>query len=106
MYLTRRESFGVAHLRTRKPFVKSKTAGEAARDFVKEAFEIVGGNSAVARSLGVHPSATEKWYQLSLRTGMPRIPEDRCKQLESLVDSRITRVQMRPDLFVDAKKVA
>jgi DNA-binding transcriptional regulator YdaS (Cro superfamily) len=103
---TRRESLGVAMLRHWKPYVKPKTPGEAARDAVREALAIAGGNSAASRAIGVHPSATEKWYQISQKTGFPRIPESRCLQLEALVDGKITRVQMRPDLFGNKKREA
>lgn len=46
----------------------------------------------IARHLGIRPAAVLKW-----RRG--RIPAERCLSLETLTQGKVTRHEMRPDVF-------
>ncbi|MDR0251113.1 MAG: helix-turn-helix domain-containing protein [Burkholderiales bacterium] len=75
----------------------------AAKKAVEEAFRIVGSASAVARAFGISAAATLKWLELSPKTGLPKIPPERCRRLEELTGGKVTREQMRPDVFGSAE---
>lgn len=53
----------------------------------------VGGQSALARQIGVTPQAVQSWC----RHG--RVPASRVLQIERLVGARFTRHELRPDLY-------
>lgn len=59
-------------------------------DIVAEVIKAAGGPSALAKSLGVKRQAIYQWG---------RIPADRVITIERLLGGRITRHQMRPDLY-------
>ena len=64
------------------------TPNQALRAVVKE----LGGIRATARACDVAPTSVRDW----LRT---RVPAERCRQLEHLVDGLIGREQLRPDIY-------
>ncbi|NYT78629.1 helix-turn-helix domain-containing protein [Alcaligenaceae bacterium] len=59
---------------------------------VRTACDIVGGINAMARALGVAPSAVHRWA-----TGEQVVPHLRCVQIEGLTGGAVTRKQLRPD---------
>jgi DNA-binding transcriptional regulator YdaS (Cro superfamily) len=68
----------------------------AAKPPAERAIELLGGPSAVARQLGsrgvrVSPWAVSKWRR--------RIPAERVLLIEQLTGGRITRHELRPDLY-------
>ena len=61
---------------------------------VAKAVRIAGGNSAVARSLGINqPHAVGKWVTLN------RVPPYRIIPLEKLTKGKVTRHQLDPVLY-------
>ena len=52
--------------------------------------ELSGGKSALARALGVTPQAVQAWS---------RVPADRVLAVEAIVSGKVTRHEMRPDVF-------
>jgi len=59
---------------------------------VREACEIMGGASALARRLGLPPQVIHSWA-----TGARPIPIIRCVEIEELTGGEVTRKQLRPD---------
>ncbi|MDE2467338.1 MAG: helix-turn-helix domain-containing protein [Bradyrhizobium sp.] len=57
------------------------------------AIEYVGGVTQLARCLEVHQTVVSQWK----RRG--RVPPKYCIPIERLVHSRVTRYQLRPDVF-------
>ena len=52
--------------------------------------EVLGSKAAVARACEVKPQSLQNWR---------RIPAEYCRTLERACDGRITRYEMRPDVF-------
>lgn len=71
---------------------------------VNQAFDIAGGPSAVARAFGITPWAASKWRTIDSKTGMPKVPANRCRKLEELSGGKIKSEQMRPDVFMCASE--
>ena len=57
------------------------------------AIQYAGGPSAVARDLGFTRSAISQWKTSG------RVPADRVIALERLCDARVTRYELRPDIY-------
>jgi DNA-binding transcriptional regulator YdaS (Cro superfamily) len=53
----------------------------------------MGGRAALARALGLTPTAVEKWSRLS------RIPAERVLDIERVTQGRVSRYDLRPDLY-------
>lgn len=60
---------------------------------MQKAAEVAGGQSALARILGVTPQAVQRWCF----TGKP--PAERVLDIEKIVDSKVSRHELRPDLY-------
>lgn len=60
---------------------------------VAKAAEIVGGQSTLARLLGVKPQAVQKWCA----TG--KVPPLRALAVEAACNGQITRHELRPDMY-------
>jgi DNA-binding transcriptional regulator YdaS (Cro superfamily) len=56
-----------------------------------------GRNADLARLLGITPSAISQWRQVPFR---------RALQIEARTEGRVTRAELRPDLFGAAEKPA
>lgn len=56
----------------------------------EKAIKLAGGLTPVAKYFGVTPQAIYKWEV---------IPATRCIQMETLLEGRMTRYEMRPDVF-------
>lgn len=61
---------------------------------LRRAVELLGGQSHLARALGVRQSNV--WYWLN-RAGAA--PADYCAAIEKATEGRVTRQELRPDLF-------
>jgi DNA-binding transcriptional regulator YdaS (Cro superfamily) len=64
---------------------------------ISNAVEIVGGKSALATLCGVTPQAVFKWVDKN------KAPADRCIQIEKLTKGKVTRYDLRPDVFGNKK---
>lgn len=62
---------------------------------VKKAIELLGGQSATAKALGVSQPAVRKWL-------LKNIPPERAIELERL--SGVSRKEIRPDIFEEQGK--
>jgi DNA-binding transcriptional regulator YdaS (Cro superfamily) len=60
---------------------------------LEKAIAIIGGTNATARALGIKPPSVSKW----LRKG--RAPAERCRDIEKLTKGKVTRYELRPDVF-------
>lgn len=63
------------------------------RNAVTRAADIAGGQSALARVLGCSPQAVQRMCA----TG--KVPAERVLQIEAATDRKITRHELRPDLY-------
>lgn len=52
----------------------------------------MGGQRALAKEVGVTYQAVQKW-----RAG--RVPAERCVEIERVTGGKVTRYDLRPDLF-------
>ena len=57
---------------------------------LQQVIAVLGSKSALARCLGITPQAIQFWE---------RVPADRVLAVEAAVQGRITRHEMRPDVF-------
>lgn len=62
-------------------------------DALPRAIEVVGGRVALASALGVTPQAIFLW----LKKG--RVPVERALAIETLTGGKVTRRDLRPDIF-------
>ena len=60
---------------------------------IEQAAALLGSKSELARQLGVRPQSVRKWVRYD------RIPAEQCIPIERVTHSRITRYQLRPDLY-------
>jgi DNA-binding transcriptional regulator YdaS (Cro superfamily) len=60
--------------------------------FLAQAIELAGGPAAVAAAFGISSQAVSQWL---------RCPAPRTLELARLCEGRITRQQLRPDLYPD-----
>jgi DNA-binding transcriptional regulator YdaS (Cro superfamily) len=68
------------------------------QEALKAAFEEAGGEAKLARSIGVTPQAVNQWDVA---------PPTRVLAIEEAVNAKITRHQLRPDIFgPDPRKAA
>lgn len=70
---------------------KQSMLPKSATDASAALIDMLGGPSVLAKQLGVTPWAVSKWRR--------RIPAERVLELESLGDFRVTRYQLRPDVY-------
>ena len=59
----------------------------------KTLIKIFGSQSELARKLEISPQAVQLWIKNE------RIPAHRCLELERLSQNRVTRYELRPDIF-------
>lgn len=60
---------------------------------IQRAVACIGGQSALARALGLKPQAVQRWCRVGT------VPAERVLQVERLVDGKVTRHELRPDLY-------
>lgn len=69
------------------------TMGTHFRTATTRAIEFAGGTCAVANHLRVSPAAVSQWLMRD------KVPAERVRDLEKLCQGRVTRYQLRPDVF-------
>ena len=69
---------------------------------IERAVGIIGSQSAIARLLGgkVRPQHVSYWVSVG------RVPAEHCRAIEAATDGRVTRYQLRPDVFGEAPEKA
>lgn len=60
---------------------------------IKRAVNHAGGQSALARTLGVTPQAVQRWCSEG------RVPACRVLDVERAVEKSVTRNELRPDIY-------
>ena len=60
-------------------------------DALSRAIDIAGGVRALARTLGISPQAISQWS---------RVPAERVLAIERATSGAITRMELRPDLYL------
>lgn len=60
---------------------------------IKKAADLAGGQSALARALGLKPQAIQRWC----KTGA--VPANRVLQIETVTKKMVSRHELRPDLY-------
>ena len=63
-------------------------------DPLERAVKLAGGQSALAKALGVKQGHV--WYWLN---GAKRVPAEHCAAIEEATGGAVKRFQLRPDLF-------
>ena len=66
---------------------------------LKQAIEIVGTQAAFARALGVKPQHVWNWINRD-----EKAPADQVLAIEAAVGGKVTRHDLRPDIFGPAPK--
>jgi len=64
---------------------------------IEKAVEILGGQTKLARAVGVKPSFVSQWL-----SGQRPVPATRCGAIESATGGKVTREDLRPDVFSSA----
>ena len=62
---------------------------------IAKAIEIVGGQSALARAIGGSVKQAHVWYWLNA----DRVPPEHCAAIEAATAGKVTRHELRPDVF-------
>ena len=62
------------------------------QDATKRAVDLLGGIRATARAMGVTPGAVQKWLAY-------RVPAERVLEMEGATDNRVSRYELRPDVY-------
>jgi len=60
---------------------------------ISKACRLLGGQAALAKAIGISPQAVHKW----LTNGKP--PAERVLQIEKAVKGKVSRYELRPDVF-------
>jgi DNA-binding transcriptional regulator YdaS (Cro superfamily) len=60
---------------------------------IEKAIEICGGQTALAKALGIKQSAISNWINRG------QVPPDRCLAVEVSTRGKVTRYDLRPDVF-------
>lgn len=66
---------------------------------LERAIEIVEGQSALARAIGDPIQQGHVWYWLREKGG--EVPAEHCAAIERATDGKVTRQDLRPDIFGD-----
>jgi len=67
---------------------------------IKKAVDLFGGQSSLARACGVKPQAVQQWVASG------RCPAKRAAEIERLTLGKVTREDLRPDVFLFRPKKA
>jgi len=62
---------------------------------LKKAVTVFGSQAALAKAIGVSPMTITQWKARG-------IPAERCLDIERATDGKVTRLDLRPDLFGQA----
>jgi DNA-binding transcriptional regulator YdaS (Cro superfamily) len=64
---------------------------------LQRAVDIVGGQTALAAALGEPIKQGHVWYWLEKKGG--EVPAEHCAAIERATDGKVTRHDLRPDVF-------
>jgi DNA-binding transcriptional regulator YdaS (Cro superfamily) len=64
---------------------------------IEKAAQVVGGISQLAAACEVSPQAVHKWIKT-------KSPAERCIQIELATEGKVTRYELRPDVFGEIGK--
>lgn len=64
---------------------------------IEKAVVEAGGQTSLANAIGVSPSFVNQWL-----TGARPVPATRCRAIEDATGGKITRAELRPDVFGEA----
>jgi DNA-binding transcriptional regulator YdaS (Cro superfamily) len=76
----------------------------AAMSALARAVEEVGGQTALARAIGGPVKQGHVWYWLNAKDGL--VPAEHCLAIERATSGRITRFDLRPDIFGERSEEA
>ncbi|MDY7578161.1 helix-turn-helix domain-containing protein [Herbaspirillum sp. RTI4] len=62
---------------------------------ILKACRLVGGQSKLAKALGISPQAVQQWVSRQFA------PACRCRAIETATLGRVSRFELRPDIFGD-----
>lgn len=62
---------------------------------IEKAIYIAGSQTKLAKLLGITPQAVQKW------AGGKQVPVTRSIEIERVLNGKITRCELRPDIFLD-----
>lgn len=62
--------------------------------YLRKAVVLVGGQTALARKLGVNQQNVSWWLNKS-----KKVPAERCAAIEAATGGAVTRYDLRPDVF-------
>lgn len=65
---------------------------------LQKAVEITGGQTQLAKLIGVRQSHVWNWLNRSLGV----VPADYCRAIEEATNGAVTRYELRPDVFGEA----
>lgn len=68
---------------------------------ITNAIEAAGGQSALAKAINVTPPMVWQWIN-----GLRPVPAHHCIPIEEATGGKVTRYDLRPDVFGTKKKVA
>jgi DNA-binding transcriptional regulator YdaS (Cro superfamily) len=71
---------------------------------LQRAADIVGGQTALASAIGPPIKQGHVWYWLNQRRG--KVPAEHCAAIEQATDGKVTRHDLRPDIFGPAPAAA
>lgn len=69
-------------------------------DALEQVIEILGSQEALASCLKIRSPSISDWRKRG------RVPAERCLEIEKLTDSRVSRYDLRPDVFGEAPEKA
>lgn len=61
---------------------------------LNQAIKLAGSQTSLARMLNVKPQTVQHWSKIGI------VPPVRAVQIESVLEGRVTRSMLRPDLFI------
>lgn len=68
---------------------------------IKKAVKIIGGQTALAKILGVKPQAVQQWVASG------KVPAGRVLKIEEATKGKVSRSSLRPDIYPkDSKQLA
>lgn len=64
---------------------------------IERAVQIVGGQSELARRIGGEVKQAHVWHWINKSGGS--VPAEHCRAIEEATEGKITRYELRPDVF-------
>jgi DNA-binding transcriptional regulator YdaS (Cro superfamily) len=60
---------------------------------IQKACDLLGGQSALARAIGVKPQSVQAWVARG------EVPLKRCRSIENITGGKVTAAELRPEFF-------